>query len=174
VDLDGRSVPVGDLYFDIDGIKIGFEICEDAWVADRPGQRLARSGVDIILNPSASHFSFSKQEVRKRLAIEGSRAFGVGYLYANLLGCEAGRLLYDGDTVICSHGEVTAEGERFSFKDVQVTTGIIDIERSRLIRRRSASFRPLLVTDERRVQISNVTLERTRESAKASQGSPPQ
>lgn len=170
VDLDGRSVPVGDLYFDIDEIKIGFEICEDAWVADRPGQRLARSGVDIILNPSASHFSFSKQEVRKRLAIEGSRAFGVGYLYANLLGCEAGRLLYDGDTVICSHGEVTAEGERFSFKDVQVTTGIIDIERSRLIRRRSASFRPLLETDERRVQISNVTLERTRESTKASQG----
>jgi NAD+ synthase (glutamine-hydrolysing) len=131
VPVGGKEVPVGDLVFSIDGITIGCEICEDAWVADRPGTRLAQRGVDIILNLSASHFSFGKGEVRKRIALEGSRAFGVGYIYANLLGCEAGRIIYDGDTVICSPGEVVAEGARFSFRDVVVTTGVIDISRTR-------------------------------------------
>ena len=159
--VDGRAVPVGDLLFSIDGIKVGFEICEDAWVVDRPGQRLAHSGADIILNPSASHFSFGKNEVRKRLAVEGSRAFGVGYVYANLLGCEAGRLIYDGDTVICSHGEVVNEGPRFSFRDIGVTAGIIDIERSRMIRRRQASFRPHLREPVHTVTVAKVKLART-------------
>lgn len=167
VDVDGRDIPVGDIYFDIDGIKVGFEICEDAWVADRPGQRLSQSGVDIILNPSASHFSFGKHEVRKRLALEGSRAFGVGYVYANLLGNESGRLIYDGDTVICSHGEVISEGDRFSFEDVRVTTGIVDVERSRIIRRRQASFRPHLESDPRCVKVAKVRLLRTRAPAQS-------
>jgi NAD+ synthase (glutamine-hydrolysing) len=34
--FDGEPVPVGDLYFDVGGIRLGFEICEDAWAA-RPG-----------------------------------------------------------------------------------------------------------------------------------------
>ncbi len=53
-------------------------------------------GIDLILNPSASHFAFGKLEVRKRFVLEGSRAFGVSYVYANLLGNEAGRAIYDG------------------------------------------------------------------------------
>ena len=54
-------------------------------------------GVDIILNPSASHFAFGKQDVRQRFVLEGSRALQVSYIYANLLGNEAGRTIYDGD-----------------------------------------------------------------------------
>ena len=165
ISIQGRSVPVGDLSFIVDGIELGFEICEDAWVANRPGLRLAQRGVDLILNPSASHFSFGKHEVRKRLAIEGSRAFGVGYVYANLLGCEAGRLIYDGDTVICSHGAVVHEGERFSFKDVVVTTGVIDIERSRLLRRKQASFRPDFSDSHSRLVVPGVKLLRTSKSS---------
>ena len=98
----GRSYPLGDLIFDIGGVRIGFEICEDAWVADRPGGNLARHGVDLILNPSASHFAFGKHEIRKRFVTEGSRAFNVGYIYANLLGNESGRAIYDGDAMIAA------------------------------------------------------------------------
>lgn len=160
VSVAGREVPVGDLVFSIDGITIGCEICEDAWVADRPGARLAQRGVDIILNLSASHFSFGKSEVRKRLALEGARAFGVGYLYANLLGCEAGRIIYDGDTVICSHGEVVAEGARFSFRDVVVTTGVMDISRIRAERRQQTQCDPSLGSEEHCVRITNTALKR--------------
>jgi predicted amidohydrolase len=33
--LEGITVPFGDLIFDFNGIRVGFEICEDAWVAQR-------------------------------------------------------------------------------------------------------------------------------------------
>ncbi|MCC6231819.1 MAG: NAD+ synthetase, partial [Verrucomicrobiales bacterium] len=95
LDLQGTAgvveCPVGDVFFEVGGVRFGFEICEDAWVASRPGIRLAQRAVDMILNPSASHFAFGKIEVRKRFVLEGSRAFGVTYVYANLLGNEAGR-----------------------------------------------------------------------------------
>ncbi len=140
----GREVPLGDLVFDIGGVRLGFEICEDAWVADRPGMRLARRGVDLIFNPSASHFAFGKQLVRERFVLEGSRAFACGYVYANLLGNEAGRVIYDGGTVIACGGEYVAEGCRFSFQDHVVTAATIDLNRTRLHRARQFSHRPLM------------------------------
>ena len=93
VGADGaiRRFPIGDAVFDLGEVRIGFEICEDAWVANRPGTDLALRGADVLLNPSASHFAFGKFATRQRFVIEGSRAFGVAYLYANLLGNEAGR-----------------------------------------------------------------------------------
>jgi NAD+ synthase (glutamine-hydrolysing) len=134
---DGHDVPIGDLIFERDGVRIGFEICEDAWVADRPGSRMARSGVDIILNPSASHFAFGKHEIRKRFVLEGSRAFGVSYVYANLLGNEAGRAIYDGGALIAASGEMVAAGKRFGFEDWDLTVADIDVD---LTRNRRASI----------------------------------
>jgi NAD+ synthase (glutamine-hydrolysing) len=172
VTVDGRDVPVGDLVFALDGVTIGFEICEDAWVADRPGARLSSCGVDLILNLSASHFSFGKNEVRKRIAIEGSRAFGVGYVYANLLGCEAGRIIYDGDALICSHGDVVSEGPRFSFQDVVVTTGVVDIERSREKRRQQACFDPAVRSDVLCVFAPGNTMKRTLKTSRSNKKAP--
>lgn len=144
VAVGAREVPLGDLVFDIGGVRLGFEICEDAWVADRPGTRLARRGVDLIFNPSASHFAFGKQLVRERFVLEGSRAFACGYVYANLLGNEAGRIIYDGGTVIACGGDYVAEGRRFSFQDHVVTAATIDLNRTRLHRARQVSHRPLM------------------------------
>jgi len=142
--IENREVPLGDLVFALGGVRLGFEICEDAWVADRPGTRLARRGVDLIFNPSASHFAFGKQRVRERFVLEGSRAFACGYVYANLLGNEAGRILYDGGTVIACGGEYVAEGKRFSFRDHVLTAATIDLNRTRLQRARQVSHRPLV------------------------------
>lgn len=142
--LDGRAYPMGDIHFDCGGVKIGFEICEDAWVAKRPGGNLSLKGVDIILNPSASHFAFGKLEVRKRFVLEGSRAFGVSYLYANLLGNEAGRAIYDGGALIASAGRMLAIGPRFSFADFQVTPAVIDVDTTRMKQARTGSFEPLV------------------------------
>ena len=137
-----RRFPFGDVVFDIGDIRVGFEICEDAWVANRPGVDLALRGVDIVFNPSASHFAFGKFTVRQRFVIEGSRAFGVAYLYANLLGNEAGRVVYDGGGLIASNGELCARGRRFSFHDVELTTAVIDIDANRREQARRGSHRP--------------------------------
>jgi len=136
-----REIPFGDLRFDCGGIRIGFEICEDAWVADRPGASLAARGVDLILNPSASHFAFAKDQVRQRFVLEGSRAFGVGYVYANLLGNEAGRAIYDGGVLIAAAGRMVATGRRFGFGDCICTGAVIDIDACRLAQTR-LSFDP--------------------------------
>jgi NAD+ synthase (glutamine-hydrolysing) len=142
------ALPMGDLLFDIGGIRLGFEICEDAWVAARPGATLARLGVDLILNPSASHFAFGKLEVRRRFVLEGSRAFNATYVYANLLGNEAGRAIYDGDAMIATGGRLVAEGDRFSFADHLLTTAVVDVEATRMAQARTASFRPDLAGDD--------------------------
>jgi NAD+ synthase (glutamine-hydrolysing) len=138
VTLAGRDVPVGDLRFECGGLRIGFEICEDAWVADRPGAALAARGVDLILNPSASHFAFGKDEIRRRLVQDGSRAFAAGYVYANLVGNEAGRAIYDGSVMIAAAGRILAAGRRFSFADRSLTVADIDVAELRAAQARLA------------------------------------
>jgi NAD+ synthase (glutamine-hydrolysing) len=129
-------VPIGDLRFDCGGVRVGFEICEDAWAAERPGASLAARGVDLMLNPSASHFAFGKDEIRRRFVLEGSRAYGVTYVYANLLGNEAGRAVYDGGVIIATTGRIVAAGRRFSFADQVITTAVVDVDATRLAQSR--------------------------------------
>ncbi|MEQ9408135.1 MAG: NAD(+) synthase [Fuerstiella sp.] len=152
---DGGTWPIGDLIFECDGVRLGFEICEDAWVAGRPGNRMAECGVDIILNPSASHFAFGKHEIRKRFVLEGSRAFGVSYIYANLIGNEAGRAIYDGGALIASAGDLVAAGPRFGFHDVHVTVADVDVELSRT-RRASIHSMPTDVTIDVQERIAHI------------------
>lgn len=148
--VKGRSYPIGDLVFDCGGVSVGLEICEDAWVAKRPGGDMSLAGVDVILNPSASHFAFGKFEVRKRFVIEGSRAFAVSYVYANLLGNEAGRIIYDGGALIASAGKLLAAGPRFSYQPVLLTTALVDVGATRMSRARTGSYQPDLADGGRR------------------------
>ncbi|MCO4770657.1 MAG: NAD(+) synthase [Deltaproteobacteria bacterium] len=139
---DGEMVPIGDLLFDCGGLRIGLEVCEDAWVAQRPGATLAGRGIDFILNPSASHFAFDKNRVRERFVIEGSRAFAVTYVYANLLGNEAGRAIYDGGALVATGGAMVARGKRFSFAETGLTVATVDVEATRVMQARTASYTP--------------------------------
>ncbi len=150
----GNGLPIGDLMFDVGGVKIGLEVCEDAWVAKRPGAQMARRGVDVILNPSASHFAFGKFEVRKRFVIEGSRAFGCTYLYANYLGNEAGRAIYDAGVLAASGGALVAQGPRFSYERVCVTAVEVDVDGTRAGQCRTGSFKPDVRADKGCVEVA--------------------
>ena len=139
INFNGRNYPIGDICYDVGGVRIGFEICQDAWAAKRPGGQMTGKAVDIIMNPSASHFAFGKYEVRKRFVLEGSRAFGVTYIYSNLLGNEAGRAVYDGGALIGAAGDLKAAGPRLSFQDNIVTSAIVDIDATRMLQTRSGN-----------------------------------
>ncbi len=145
IEIAGQAYPLGDLLFDCGGVRIGLEICRDAWVADRTGARLAERGADVILNPSASHFAFAKQQIRERFVLEGSRAFCVSYAYCNLLGNEAGRAIYDGGTLIASGGKMLVRGPRFSFADWLLATAVVDVDATR--RQRAESVPDVLPTE---------------------------
>lgn len=144
-----KQVPVGDLIFSINGVIVGFEICEDAWVAHRPGVNLAAQGVDVIINPSASHFSVNKYKRRIELVKSGSASFGCAYVYANLNGCEAGRSVYDGGSLIASNGELVAKGKRLHFNDVEVLGSTVDLQPNQVTQMLSSQQHELI--DEKRI-----------------------
>jgi NAD+ synthase (glutamine-hydrolysing) len=139
LERDAERYPFGDVFFDFAGVRVGFEICEDAWVAQRRGA-LDGHAMDILLNPSASHFAFGKNAVRERLVLEGSRSMAVTYVYANLLGNEAGRVIYDGGCYIAQNGTMLAQSPRLNFGDVVLTTAVVDVEASRTEQVRTTSF----------------------------------
>lgn len=116
----GQKFPFGEVVLDLSGVRIAAEICEDAWVPDRPATRYARVGTDLIVCPTASHFAFGKSETRKRISAEASRMGGCLFTMANLLGNESGRVVFDGQLTIHSHGDLLAEGQRFSYEDSEL------------------------------------------------------
>jgi NAD+ synthase (glutamine-hydrolysing) len=142
-EMDGEEYPFGDIIFEIDGVRIGFEICEDAWNGVRPAQDHYLHNVDIILNPSASHFAFGKSKVREKLVTETTRGFYCAYVYSNLLGNESGRIIFDGEILIAQGGNVLAHNDRFSFKDFQVTAAVLDVEAIRRQKKKSFNFEPV-------------------------------
>lgn len=121
INLFGKEYPIGDLTFDFEEWKIGFEICEDAWRGtDRPACRLLEKGVNLILNPSASHFAMQKTLERIELVTESSKDFNCTYVYANLLGNEAGRMIYDGEIIIAQNAKMYLRNELLSFQSHQL------------------------------------------------------
>jgi NAD+ synthase (glutamine-hydrolysing) len=128
INIGGKKIQVGDLIYEVEGIKIGFEICEDAWrKSSRPGYRLHKRGVDLIINPSASHFAFGKSTLREtEVVIDGSRLFECAYLFVNLLGNEAGRMIYDGDIIFGQQGKLLKINNRLSLQSYNLLTCDID------------------------------------------------
>ncbi len=124
--FNGSTYPFGHVLIHHDGVRIGFEICEDAWANDRSSMKYDEK-IDIILNPSASHFSFHKATLREEIVKKGSAAVEGVYVYVNQLGNEAGRTIYDGDILIANKGDLVARNKRFSFEDFNLLAAEIDL-----------------------------------------------
>jgi len=124
--INGHEVPIGDFQFNVRNILCGIEICEDAWRPNRPACRMVDKGVQLILNPSASHFAIGKSIRRKKLVEDSSKTFHCAYVYSNLLGNEAGRMIYDGELLIAHEGRLIQQNQRLSFQDFNIITADID------------------------------------------------
>ncbi len=127
---NNKTVPLGAIHIEYKDVKVGFEICEDAWQADRPACNLKDDGIELILNPSASHFAFDKEKIREDIVVNSSGEFDCTYLYTNLLGNEAGRMIYDGDILIAQKGKLIGHNRRFSFKEVNTLFLTVDFDTS--------------------------------------------
>lgn len=133
LEFDGKSVPIGELVYSFAGIGVGMEICRDAWEANRPAPRLAKRGVSLLINPSASHFEIQRQALRETLTRGGAAAIDGYSLYVNLLGNESGRSIFDGGILLAkSSGEgdasIIADGERFTMTDHSLLVVDCDLE----------------------------------------------
>ncbi len=96
------------------GFTVQIEICEDAW---QPGRPLEQSRAQIALSLNASPFEMRKAARRRRLVEESSYRYHCVYAYANLLGNEAGKLLYEGEALIGWEGQLIGATPRFSYED---------------------------------------------------------
>jgi NAD+ synthase (glutamine-hydrolysing) len=112
-----------------DGTTIACESCEELWTPDAPHITYALAGVDIIANASASHHSLRKLRDRVRLLTNATEKSGGAYLYANQVGCDGGRLYYDGSALIALNGAILAQGHQFMLhSENEVITATIDLD----------------------------------------------
>jgi NAD+ synthase (glutamine-hydrolysing) len=117
-------------------IKIGVTICEDLWNDEQfwgkrnyeinPIADLANSGVDIIVNLSASPYSLSKQKLREAMLSHAATRFQIPFVYVNQVGANDD-LIFDGNSVAFNRaGEVICRAKAFD-RDLVV----IDLNREK-------------------------------------------
>lgn len=99
--------------FELGGLKIGINICEDIWVEDGPINVQAKKGAQLIINISASPFYAGKIKVRKELLARRARENKVAIVYANLVGGQDDLVFDGGSCVFNEKGELTAQCKRF-------------------------------------------------------------
>lgn len=112
---------------EFNSIRIGIEICEDAWVNKRPALKYYYDqDLDLLLNPAASHFGFGKFKRRKNIAVSSSYNFYCYYFSVNLLGNEAGKAIYDGSFLFSKCGNLLYAEQTFSFFDILIRSFLLD------------------------------------------------
>lgn len=117
ITINDTIYPIGELTYQVNDLSFAIEICEDAWREDvRPLHRY--KNIDIVFNPSASHYAFHKSAFRENLVSKSSSKFQVPYFYINLLGNEAGRMIYDGEILLAINGEVKEKNKLLSYQPI--------------------------------------------------------
>ena len=119
------GLPAGPFAIEIAGVRIAVEICEEAW---RPRRTLEALAPNVVLSLNASPYEIGKPTRRYRLVSESSYRYRCTYLYANLLGNEAGKLLYDGESLIAHQGDILSATPPFSLAPYEIAVADIDLE----------------------------------------------
>ena len=115
---------------DIAGRRTGITICEDLWTAEylprdfygrSPLDELAGSGIDLLLNLSASPFEADKPVKRRIMLGAIARRLKVPLVYANLVGGND-QLVFDGHSLaFAADGNLAAELPGFRESNALVT-----------------------------------------------------
>ncbi len=116
ISLTGTDAPRIDArqLFEVAGVTVGIEICEDLWSPEPPGIRHCLAGADVILNLSASNELVAKADYRRTLVV-GASARGIsGYLYASAGPTESTKdVVFGGHLMAAENGVLLAENDRF-------------------------------------------------------------
>ncbi|MBU0678684.1 MAG: NAD+ synthase [Verrucomicrobia bacterium] len=92
---------------DVNGLRIGLHICEDSWLLDTEATApLLESGVDLLLNLSASPFHRGKLKQRESVLRETAAHLRTSIAYCNLVGGQDELVFDGGSMLIGAHGEV--------------------------------------------------------------------
>lgn len=125
-----RTCPFGiAIVVSTDGVNVACETCEELWTPHPQHIDLYLAGVHIIANGSGSHHVLRKLNSRVDLIAAATRSSGGVYMYANQIGCDGGRLYYDGSALIALNGHILCQGSQFSLaSEVEVITAVVDLD----------------------------------------------
>ncbi len=117
--------------YEINGIKIGIQICEDLWDDDydkKVTKILANKNAELIFNISASPFYKGKSLERQALLSRQARENNVTIFYVNQIGAQD-ELVFDGNSLILNNkGKFLAEGKKFEEEFIILDTNNLDNE----------------------------------------------
>lgn len=129
VSLLGHEVMLGtDQLVEIDGVKVGVEICEDLWTPVPPSCTLALAGAQVIVNLSASDDLIGKYSYLKSLLAQQSARCLCAYVYSGAgYGESSTDLVFDGKAFIYENGKELASNLRWQSQP-QYVIADVDIE----------------------------------------------
>ncbi|KVQ07845.1 NAD synthetase [Burkholderia ubonensis] len=100
------------LVFDLNGVKFGVVICEDAWHASA-AQIAKAAGAQVLLIPNGSPYHMNKEAVRMDILRARIRETGLPMVYVNLVGAQD-ELVFDGGSfVLDAAGALVAKMPQF-------------------------------------------------------------
>lgn len=136
-----HGVPAGNLVFRLPFGMVTAEICEDLWASASPAHERVRAGAEVVCNLSASPFTPRKNEDRKRLVEGAANSLKAVYAYANLLGSDNSRLVFDGGGLVAAPGEWVCEGPILDKRHWTLTSGVVDLDQIARVRSENTTWR---------------------------------
>jgi len=105
----GHSCPV----FNIGGVTVGVNICEDIWYPGGPTLHQANAGAQVIVTINGSPYYAGKVGFREKFVATRAIDHGIYVCYVNIAGGQD-ELVFDGNSVIFDpDGEAIARGKTF-------------------------------------------------------------
>ena len=86
--------------YEIGGVSIGINICEDIWYSVGPTTVQRQAGAELIVNINASPFHAGKRAFREEMIAERASDHGLTIGYVNTVGGQD-ELVFDGGSIIC-------------------------------------------------------------------------
>ncbi|HDO26230.1 MAG TPA: NAD+ synthase, partial [Nitrospirae bacterium] len=115
----GKRYPV----YELRGINIGVNICEDIWHEKGPAGVQAHAGAELIININASPYHMGKASFREQLVTTRASKNNVTIAYVNMVGGQD-ELIFDGGSfVLDSEGSPIIKGKQF--KEEMVTVDLV-------------------------------------------------
>lgn len=166
---ENYDIPFGNIVFDADGVKLGFELCEDLWSPLPPSSFLCANGAEIIANLAASNEEIGKRAYRRELVRMQSSKCICAYAF-----CSAGKLestsdsVFSGHSLICENGKISAENTADTDSGYMIISDI-DLGKIRHDRITNTTFsdcKAFYTADAETVVISNCSSKSNGEYAK--------
>ncbi|HUA80541.1 MAG TPA: NAD+ synthase [Dyella sp.] len=96
----------------VDGVRVGYLICEDVWQAE-PAAEAAAAGAELIVVINASPWDDAKQAAREEVLVARAQETGCAFIYLNLVGGQD-EVVYDGGALLVNgDGSIAARAPTF-------------------------------------------------------------